>query len=131
MNKEKRVIILTLIITLICISVGIRLVFKSYNGYKITIRNNTDKPIEKLEIKYASGKSIKTIEKIEKDESWKYTVNTDEIDGEDSIILIYKDKSNTEHKETLVGYLEKGYDGESSVYASRIDGNGILDIYIK
>lgn len=107
------------------------MVFKSYNGYKITITNDTDKPIENLEIKYASGKSIKTIEKIERDKSWKYTVNTDEINGEDSIILIYKDKSNTEHKDTLVGYLEKGYDGEISVYVSKIDGSGILDIYIK
>lgn len=107
------------------------MVFKSYNGYKITITNDTGKPIENLEIKYASGKSIKTIEKIERDKNWKYTVNTDEIEGEDSIILIYKDNNNVEHKETLVGYLEKGYDGEISVYASKIDGNGILDIYIK
>ncbi|WP_244834942.1 hypothetical protein [Clostridium sp. BJN0001] len=75
--------------------------------------------------------TIKTISKIEPKKSLKYTIDTNSIKGETSLILTYKDNSNNSYEESVAGYLEKGYSGQSKILINKIDTNGKLDIEIK
>lgn len=44
---------------------------------------------------------------------------------------MYKDKSDNIYEESVVGYLEKGYKGQSNVSINKIDEDGKLEIDVK
>lgn len=58
-------------------------------------------------------------------------MDTNNIQGENAIILAYKDNKGDFHEEYIVGYLEKGYSGKCNVIINNINENGKLDIEIK
>lgn len=129
MSKKNKLIISSLLVFLIAVIGVFKFSFNS--GYKISIENNTNKTIENLELKYYVGNTIKTISQIEPKKSWKYNIDTNSIQGENAIILTYKDNKGNSYKEYVVGYLEKGYSGKSTVVINKIDDNGKLEMEVK
>ncbi len=129
MSKKNKIIISVLIVFLIVVIGVFKFSFSS--GYKISIDNNTNKTIENLELKYYVGNTIKTISQIEPKKSWKDNIDTNSIQGENAIILTYKDNKGNSYEESVVGYLEKGYSGKSNVVINKIDDNGKLEIEVK
>ncbi|WP_270206226.1 hypothetical protein, partial [Clostridium butyricum] len=105
--------------------------FSFSSGYKISIKNNTNKTIENLELKYYDGNTLTTISQIEPKESLEYNIDTNNIRGENAVILTYKDNKGNSYEEYVVGYLEKGYIGKSNVVINKIDDNGTLDMEVK
>lgn len=105
--------------------------FSYTRGYNICITNSTTKTIEKIELKYEDGTMIYNIAQIEPKKYWKNIINTNNIQGENAIILIYKDNTGNSYKEYIVGYLEKGYYGKVNINIKNMDENGKLDISIK
>lgn len=126
MSKRNKIIISVVILFLLGV-IGI-CKFSFSSGYKIYITNNT---VEKLELKYKVGNIIQTISQIESKKSWKDTIDTNAIQGGNSIILTYKDNKGNSYEEYIVGYLEKGYNGKANVVINNIDENGKLEITIK
>ena len=129
MSKRNKIIISVVILFLLGV-IGI-CKFSFSSGYKIYITNNTNNTVEKLELKYKVGNIIQTISKIESKKSWKDTIDTNAIQGGNSIILTYKDNKGNSYEEYIVGYLEKGYNGKANVVINNIDENGKLEITIK
>ena len=129
MGKKNKIIIGILILFLLVVIIIVK--FNFNRGYKISITNNSNKTVEKLELKYKSGNEIQTISKIESEKSWKYTVDTSTLQGENAIILSYKDNKGNYYKEYVVGYLEKGYSGKVNVIINNIDEDGKLEIELK
>ena len=129
MSKKNKIIIGVLIMFLFGIVGVVKFSFSS--GYKISITNNTDKTVTNLELKYKVGNTIQKISQIESKKSWKYKIDTNSIQGENAIILIYKDKDGNSYEEYVVGYLEKGYSGQTDVVINKIDENGKLEIEAK
>lgn len=129
MSKNNKIIISSLILFLIIFISIFKFGFSS--GYKISIENNTNETIENLELKYYVGGTIKIISKIEPQKFWEDNIDTNSIQGENSIILSYKDNKGNSHEEYIVGYLEKGYSGKSNVIINKIDDNGELEIKAK
>ena len=82
-------------------------------------------------MKYKNGNRIQIISQIESEKTWKYKIDSGSIEGEDAIILIYKDKQGNSYEEYVVGYLEKGYNGKVDVNINKIDENRKLDIEIR
>lgn len=103
-------------------------VIKFNNNYKISIKNNTNKFIENLELQYNTGELIETITEIDAKTSWKDKINTNTINGENSIVLTYKDNNNNLHKEIVVSFLEKGSSGRANIIIDSIDENGKLNL---
>lgn len=129
MSKKNKIIIgVVILFTLVVIGIY---KFSFSSGYKISITNNTNKTVEKLELKYKVGNIIQTISQIESKNSWKDTIDTHSIKGENAIILTYKDSKGNSYEEYVVGYLEKGYSGKVNVVINNIDENGKLEITIK
>ena len=122
MSKKNKIIIGVLIMFLFGIVGVVKFSFSS--GYKISITNNTDKTVTNLELKYKVGNTIQKISQIESKKSWKYKIDTNSIQGENAIILIYKDKDGNSYEEYVVGYLEKGYSGQTDVVINKMDENG-------
>ena len=129
MSKRNKIIISVVILFLLGV-IGI-CKFSFSSGYKIYITNNTNNTVEKLELKYKVGNIIQTISQIESKKSWKDTIDTNAIQGGNSIILTYKDNKCNSYEEYIVGYLEKGYNGKANVVINNIDENGKLEITIK
>ena len=129
MSKNNTIIISALIVFLIVVIGVFKFSFSS--GYKISIENNTNKTIENLELKYYVGNTIKTISQIEPKKSWKDNIDTNNIQGENAMILTYKDNKGNSYEESVVGYLEKGYSGKSNVVINKINDNGKLEIEVK
>lgn len=129
MGKKSKIITCILILFLLLAVIMVKMNFN--RGYKISITNDSNKTVEKLELKYKSGNKIQTISKIEPEKSWKYTVDTSILQGENAIILSYKDNMGNSYKEYVVGYLEKGYSGKTNVIINNIDENGKLEIELK
>lgn len=126
MSKRNKIIIVVVILFLLGV-IGI-CKFSFSSGYKIYITNKT---VEKLELKYKVGNIIQTISQIESKKSWKDTIDTNSIQGENAIILTYKDNKGNSYEEYIVGYLEKGYRGKANVVINNIDENGKLEMTIK
>lgn len=132
MSKKNKIIVgvlCVILVILVVVMCGMKL--SESKGYKITINNNTNKTIESLELRYKSGDTILNIFQIQPQESWKHNIITDSIQGENSIILRYKDKKGDYYEECIVGYLEKGYTGQADVLINKIDDNGKLMIKVK
>lgn len=130
MSKRNKIIIGLLILFLLGIAVFLKVNFS--DGYKISIANNTNKIVRDLEIRYKTGGVIiQRISQIEAKHSWKYTIDTNNIQSENAIILKYKDNKGNSYEEYIVGYLEKGYSGNVNVTINNIDKNGKLDMKIK
>jgi calcineurin-like phosphoesterase family protein len=128
MNKKNTIIIVGLVVVLLLIVIN----FVGFNkGYKITITNNTDKTVVNLDLKYKVGDIIKTIPQIEPKKSWKDNIDTSSIQGENAMILAYKDNKGNSYEECVVGYLEKGYNGKASIVINKIDDNGKLELEVK
>lgn len=127
MSKKHMVIIGILVVFLLSFISFV----KFNNGYKITITNNTDKVVTDLELKYEVGDTIQIIPKIEAKKSWKGNIDTSSLEGENAIILTYKDNKNNLYEESVVGYIEKGYNGYANVVINKIYENGKLEIEVK
>lgn len=129
MSKKNKIVIVALIVFILGV-IGI-IKFSFISGYKISITNNTNKTVENLELKYKVGNIIQTISQIESKKYWKYIIDTNSIQGENAIILTYKDNKGNFYEEYVVGYLEKGYSGKANVVINKIDENGKLEIEVK
>jgi hypothetical protein len=129
MSKKNIIIISVLIVFLLGVIGIVKFGFSS--GYKVSITNNTNKTIVNLELKYKVGNTIQTISQIESKKSWKGTIDTNSIKGENQITLIYKDNKGTSYEECVIGYLEKGYSGKVNVVINKINENGKLEIEVK
>ncbi|WP_160672443.1 hypothetical protein [Clostridium sp. C8-1-8] len=129
MSKLTKIAIVGLI-TFILSVIGIAK-FSFNSGYKISINNTTNVAIERLELKYKAGNVIKAISQIGAKASWTGAIDTNSFDGENAIILTYKDNKNNPHEEYVVGYLEKGYHGNTNVVINNIDENGKLELEVK
>lgn len=129
MNRKIKFILFALVIFLLVV-IGI-LKFNFSSGYKISITNNTNTTIENLELRYKVGDIIQNISQIESKKSWKGTIDTNSIQGENAIILTYKNNKGTSYEEYVVGYLEKGYSGKADVVINKIDENGKLKMEVK
>lgn len=130
MTKRNKIMIGVLVIFMI----GIFGVFKVNfgNGYKITITNNTNEIVKDLEVRYKTGGIIiQNISGIQPKDSWRYTLDTNNIQSENAIILKYKDYEGNSYEEYIVGYLEKGYFGRVNAIINNIDENGKLEIKVK
>ncbi|KLU63865.1 MULTISPECIES: hypothetical protein [Desulfosporosinus] len=118
MNKKK-IVMISMISLSLAFLLGVVGADKFNGGYKITITNNTDKTAECLELKYKVGNTIQTISQIEPHKSWRGKIDTNTIQGENSIILTYKDNNGNSYEECVVGYLEKGYEGQANVVINK------------
>ncbi|OPX49755.1 hypothetical protein [Clostridium thermobutyricum] len=128
MKTKRKLIICSLIIFLSGALYFLSIIFS--NKYNITILNNTNQSISNMELKFKTNGSIKKIPKIEKNNSFKISIDTSSIQSEDAIILEYKDIKDNIHKEYVVGYLEKGHFGNVKVIIHKINYLGVLDISI-
>ncbi|WP_459480959.1 hypothetical protein [Clostridium saccharoperbutylacetonicum] len=129
MTRKIKFILFALVIFLLVV-IGI-LKFNFSSRYKISITNNTNKTIENLELRYKVGDIIQNISQIESKKSWKGTIDTNSIQGENAIILTYQNNKGTSYEEYVVGYLEKGYSGKADVVINKIDENGKLEMEVK
>lgn len=133
MRKKHMVILGGLLVFLLALASVMKIlnIGNFSNGYKVTIENNSNKTIKNVELKYKVGSNIKIIDEIAANESCKENINTDNVQGENSIILVYKDINGHSHEECVVGYLEKGYSGKVKVNINKVNDDGKLDIVVK
>lgn len=129
MSKISKIIVS--VTTIVAVLIALALIKNINDGYKLSITNTTDSTIIDLELRYKVGGVIKTISKIDPKKYWKEKVDTKQIQGENSIFLIYKDKKGNIHDECLVGYLENGYSGQVYAVINKIDEDGKLEISLE
>ena len=104
----------------------------SSKGIQVTIENQTEQSLHNLSIEILSNTSTEcvSIGTISPDE-----VNTIPIELpnefiEGSISLCYYDNNNISHKETIIGYVEQGYNINIQLSIDSIDSDGNLKISI-
>lgn len=106
-------------------------IVKFTSVYKIDISNKADSTVRNLELRYKVNGTIKNISQLEPRRFWEYKIDTSELNGEDQILLTYKDKTGRYYEKYLVGYLEKGYRGNIRITINDIDDNGKLELNIE
>ena len=118
MSKRNKIIISVVILFLLGV-IGI-CKFSFSSGYKIYITNNTNNTVEKLELKYKVGNIIQTISQIESKKSWKDTIDTNAIQGGNSIILTYKDNKGNSYEEYCYSGFYRFYRNSDFRYCRRL-----------
>lgn len=127
MSKKNIIMIGMLLVVLLVFIIAM----KFDSGYEIKIINNTDKIVTNLELKYRVGTTIQDIPEVESNKSLECNIDTNNINGENAVILTYRDNSDNLYEESVIGYLEKGYEGKVDVFINKINENGKLEIEIK
>lgn len=127
---KKKFIFPIIIFAVFLIIIYMIFILSNKNFYNITITNNSNLSISNLTLKFKPGKNINENFNINPGETIKYSINTSEINGETSLVLLFKDESNNIHEEYINGYLEKNYTGKSKVLID-IDNNNKIYFSIK
>lgn len=114
MNR-KGVFIGVLFIFILCV-IGLWNAFRFNSSYKVVIKNESNTDVYDIEISFKDGNGnytiIENIDGIKSDDSFTARFYTDEVSGENSVVLRYEDSKGEYKEEILVGYLEKGYSGK-------------------
>ncbi|BBH20630.1 hypothetical protein Back11_19750 [Paenibacillus baekrokdamisoli] len=124
--KKKGLVLLSVSVVLLVI-ICLRVVER--DGFAITVENNTEQSISGLVIAYPSQTLVLAPIPKQSDVSKHIQTRNDFAEGE--INLVYKDKSGLEHKETIFGYIEKGYHGSATLKINGINNKGELAIAVK
>lgn len=128
MRKKKSTYIV--IVAALVIACAIIITYLSPKGGTISIKNNTDKDISGLIIKYTDSAITVNIPTISQKQKYKTKVILPENFSEGCIKLCYIDKQGKNHEEYLEGYIEKGYNGKVTANINSIDDNGVLSIKV-
>ncbi|MGL4847841.1 MAG: hypothetical protein ACRC28_02785 [Clostridium sp.] len=128
MKKKNKIIVGCSIGLLILLTVVTRVFLKS--EYRITIQNNANEVVKDLELVYAKGDKIDNIS-VNSYESIDYYHNTEDVEGENVVLLRYKDNNGQVHETIVIGYLEKGYSGHVRVAIHNVDKDKKLDLDVE
>lgn len=112
---RKKFILPIIISLLVFIVISITFIINNKNSYSISITNNTSLTISNLTLKFKPGKILSENFELNPKETIKYDIDTSNIAGETSLVLLFKDDTNTLHEEYINGYLEKNFTGKSKV----------------
>ncbi len=112
------------------IACAIIITYLSPKGGTISMKNNTDKDISGLIIKYSDSTDTVNVPIISQKEKYKTKVVLPENFSEGCIKVCYIDKQGKNHEEYLEGYIEKGYNGKVTANINSIDDNGVLSIKV-
>ncbi|AJA46826.1 hypothetical protein CPAST_c07260 [Clostridium pasteurianum DSM 525 = ATCC 6013] len=126
-KNKSTYIFIAIILVIICIIISIKL-FSS--NITISIKNNTDKTVAGLKIKYSHLNNDIEVPQIPKNQIYKTKIILPENFTEGSIKIYYIDKQGENHEEYLEGYIEKGYKGNITTTIDSVDNNGILSIKV-
>ena len=107
--------------------------FLTSKGVQITIKNQTEEPLYNLSLELLSGTSKEyiSIKSMNSGETTSIPIELPNGFTEGSISLCYYDKNNISHKETIIGYVEQGYNINVQLTIEAIDSEGNLKISIQ
>ena len=131
MGKRKVFVILIVLLFVIFGFISFIVFSNKQIGFDIEIKNNTSESISGLGITYTGiGKDIELPE-VKAGERYKLNIDPSEDFSENSMIIYYKDKRGYTHKNTLIGYFEKGNKGKATVNMISQDKNGLIMMQIE
>ncbi|MDE5055218.1 hypothetical protein NDK25_23675 [Niallia taxi] len=125
---KKIILGISLLIVLI-VAVILFMGLNNNDGIKITVTNNTDKPIDDLYINYKNLDEDIKLPKVSSKSKETLTIEPD-VD-ESNLILYYFDRDGKKHEEFIIGYFERGYDGKVDIKINSMDDNGKLKLTYK
>ena len=105
--------------------------YKAQSGvFKVKIMNKTQTTVHGLNIGYRGFTNTVGVPDIYPGKTYQAKVIPGRI-GESTMWLGYKDNSGQEHQETLFGYFESGYRGNTIVRIKSVNKDGLMQIEVK
>lgn len=112
-------------------AIGWKEVYLDSEGFDFTFKNETESETPELFLSYKGSDGDIRIQPISPGGNSNLYVNPLNLAGESEMTLYYKDQEGQVHKETAIGYFEKGYFGTITVTAKSIDSTGKIDFEFK
>ncbi len=125
---KKYVAIASIILVVgLALAIGWKEVYFSSEGFDFTFKNQTESETPVLFLSYKGTDGDIKIHPISPGGNSNVHINPLNISGESDMTLYYKDQKGQVHKETAIGYFEKGYFGTITVTAKSIDSTGKIE----
>ena len=127
-SKNKIFIILALIIIVLLAYFLIN--SKSEKLITVTIKNESKEKVNDLNLFLSNEESFYKLS-LKANEKKTIKISYNDTFYEGSLMMKYNDFDGNEHKETIIGYVEKGQSIKTEVIIKAIDAKGVIEFEVK
>ncbi len=131
MNKNSKYKILLILALIVLVLLAYYLMNSKHEELiTLTIKNKSTEKLNDLNL-YLSNEETFYKLSLEANEKKTIKISYNDTFYEGSLIMKYTDLDGNEHKETIIGYVEKGQSIKTSLIIKAIDAKGVIEFEVK
>lgn len=131
MNKSSKYKILLILALIVIVLLAYFLInSKSEKLITVTVKNESTEKVNDLNLYLSNEESFYKVS-LEANEKKTIKISYNDTFSEGSLMMKYTDFDGNEHKETIIGYVEKGQSIKTEVIIKAVDAQGVIEFEVK
>lgn len=131
MNKNSKYKILLILVLIVLVLLAYFLMNSKHEKLiTLTIKNESAEKVNDLNLYLSNEESFYKVS-LEANEKKTVKISYSDTFSEGSLMMKYTDFDGNEHKETIIGYVEKGQSIKTEVIIKAVDAQGIIEFEVK
>lgn len=131
MNKNSKYKILLILALVVLVLLAYYLMNSKHEELiTITIKNESTEKLNDLNLFLSNEESFYKVS-LEANEKKTIKISYSDTFYEGSLMMKYNDFDGNEHKETIIGYVEKGQSIKTEVIIKAVDAQGVIEFEVK
>ena len=131
MNKSSKYKILLILALIVIVLLAYFLInSKSKKLITVTVKNESTEKVNDLNLFLSNEETFYEVS-LEANEKKTIKISYNDTFHEGSLMMKYNDFDGNEHKETIIGYVEKGQSIKTEVIIKAIDAKGVIEFEVK
>ena len=131
MNKNSKYKILLILALIVLVLLAYYLMNSKHEELiTLTIKNESTEKVNDLNLYLSNEESFYKVS-LEANEKKTIKISYNDTFHEGSLMMKYTDFDGNEHKETIIGYVEKGQSIKTEVIIKAVDAQGVIEFEVK
>ena len=131
MNKNSKYKILLILALIVIVLLAYFLInSKSEKLITVTVKNESTEKVNDLNLFLSNEETFYEVS-LEANEKKTIKISYNDTFHEGSLMMKYTDFDGNEHKETIIGYVEKGQSIKTKVIIKAVDAQGVIEFEVK
>ena len=131
MNKNSKYKILLILVLIVLVLLAYYLMNSKHEELiTLTIKNESTEKLNDLNLYLSNEESFYKVS-LEANEKKTVKISYNDTFSEGSLMMKYTDFDGNEHKETIIGYVEKGQSIKTELIIKSVDAKGIIEFEVK
>ena len=131
MNKNSKYKILLILVLIVLVLLAYYLMNSKHEELiTLTIKNESTEKVNDLNLFLSNEETFYEVS-LEANEKKTIKISYNDTFHEGSLMMKYTDFDGNEHKETIIGYVEKGQSIKTKVIIKAVDAQGVIEFEVK